>query len=533
MNILSVSDFNLKIKGQEILKNISLNVESGQIVGLAGESGSGKSMTALSILNLLPSTSRKTGNIFFKDSCISDFSDDKMCSIRGDKISLIFQEPLTALNPLQTIQAQVAEPLLIHKNQTKREAYQLADETLHRVGLPRQLISRDVYPHEISGGQQQRVLIAKSFVLKPNLIIADEPTTSLDVTTQAGIIRLLEDLVKSDGVSLLLITHDLGLLSQCAHKVAIMKSGKIIEEGEIEQVFRQRKCQYTRKLLESVNYSPEKKSIPSKNILLSVEKISSSYVGSESFFAGNQTKFKVLNDVSFKLFESEILGVVGESGSGKSTLVKTILGLHKYENGSIIFNNKKIDADKYTDLKTRSLMQVVFQDPYGSFNPRHKIRRLIAEPFHLVRGTFSKKEMNDRVDIALREVGLLPDDAKKFIHEFSGGQRQRIAIARALIIKPKLIILDEAVSSLDVSIKAQILDLLAELAEKHSLSYLFVSHDLSVVQNISNRVIVMQKGTVVEEGTASEILSFPKTDYAKRLVKAIPKIPVSWLSGWI
>ena len=531
MNILSVSNFSLTIKNQNILKNVCLSVAPGQIVGLAGESGSGKSMTALSILNLLPSYSKKYGKIFFKDSCISDFSDKEMCRIRGDKISLIFQEPLMALNPLKTIQSQVAEPLLIHKNYTKREANQVAADTLHRVGLPKHLLHRDVYPHEISGGQQQRVLIAKGFVAKPNLIIADEPTTSLDVTTQAGILKLLEDLVKSEGVSLLLITHDLAVLSQCAHRVAIMKSGEIVEEGETEEVFRQRKSQYTRKLLDSVNYSPANKSNPSGKLLLSVDKISSSYVSSESLFANKQAKFQVLNNVTLKIFEREILGVVGESGSGKSTLVKTILGVHKYENGSIILQNKKIDASKYIDSETRSLMQVVFQDPYGSFNPRHKIRRLVAEPFHLVKGVFTKKDINDRVDIALREVGLSSDDAKRYIHEFSGGQRQRIAIARALIIKPKLIILDEAVSALDVSIKAQILDLLAELAQRHALSYLFVSHDLSVVQNVSNRVIVMQKGTVVEEGTASEILSSPKADYTKKLVKAIPKIPVSWLSG--
>jgi len=530
MNILSVSNFSLTIKNQNILKNVCLSVAPGQIVGLAGESGSGKSMTALSILNLLPSYSKKYGKIFFKDSCISDFSDKEMCRIRGDKISLIFQEPLMALNPLKTIQSQVAEPLLIHKNYTKREANQVAADTLHRVGLPKHLLHRDVYPHEISGGQQQRVLIAKGFVAKPNLIIADEPTTSLDVTTQAGILKLLEDLVKSEGVSLLLITHDLAVLSQCAHRVAIMKSGEIVEEGETEEVFRQRKSQYTRKLLDSVNYSPANKSKPSGKLLL-VDKISSSYVSSESLFANKQAKFQVLNNVTLKIFEREILGVVGESGSGKSTLVKTILGVHKYENGSIILQNKKIDASKYIDSETRSLMQVVFQDPYGSFNPRHKIRRLVAEPFHLVKGVFTKKDINDRVDIALREVGLSSDDAKRYIHEFSGGQRQRIAIARALIIKPKLIILDEAVSALDVSIKAQILDLLAELAQRHALSYLFVSHDLSVVQNVSNRVIVMQKGTVVEEGTASEILSSPKADYTKKLVKAIPKIPVSWLSG--
>ena len=531
MNILSVSNLNLSILEHKILKDVSLTVRKGEIVGLAGESGSGKSMTALAVLNLLPSTSKKSGRILFKEQCISHYSDAEMCSIRGDKISLIFQEPLTALNPLKTIKAQVAEPLLIHRKHTKSEAFELASETLNRVGIPIKLINRDIYPHEISGGQQQRVLIAKGFAVKPKLIIADEPTTSLDVTTQAGIIKLLENLVHEDGLSLLLITHDLAVLSQCAHRVAIMKAGTIIDEGKIEDVFRQRKSPYTRKLLGSVNYSPKKKSRPSKKVLLKVDNISSSYLGSESLFASDQAKLQVLKNVTFQIFEGEILGVVGESGSGKSTLVKAILGLHKYESGSIVFNNKIIDADKYTDLKTRSLMQVVFQDPYSSFNPRHRVSRLIAEPFHLFKGKFAKSEIRDRVETSLKEVGLSNDDVNRFIHEFSGGQRQRIAIARALIIKPKLIILDEAVSSLDVSIKAQILDLLVEIAKKHSLSYLFVSHDLSVVQNFSHRVIVMQNGIVVEKGTASKILSTPEAEYTKKLVKAIPRIPNGWLSG--
>ena len=263
MNILSVSNLNLSILEHNILKDVSLTVRKGEIVGLAGESGSGKSMTALAVLNLLPNTCKKSGRILFKEQSISHYSDAEMCSIRGDKISLIFQEPLTALNPLKTIKEQVAEPLLIHRKHTKSEAFELASETLNRVGIPIKLISRDIYPHEISGGQQQRVLIAKGFAVKPKLIIADEPTTSLDVTTQAGIIKLLENLVHEDGLSLLLITHDLAVLSQCAHRVAIMKAGTIIEEGKIEEVFRQRKSPYTRKLLGSVNYSPKKKSRPS------------------------------------------------------------------------------------------------------------------------------------------------------------------------------------------------------------------------------------------------------------------------------
>ncbi len=531
MSILSLKDFNLYIGEKKILNKISFEVKKGEVLGIAGESGSGKSMTALSILNLLPSHSRKNGYIYFENKCISNFNDREMCKIRGKNISLIFQEPLTALNPLKTIKEQVAEPLMIHRSYSKKKSLEIATNYLKKVELPENLTIDDTYPHEISGGQQQRVLIAKSLILKPKIIIADEPTTSLDVTTQKGILDLLKNLVNNEDISLLLITHDLAVLAQCADRVAIMKSGEILEIGNLENVFKIKKHPYTRKLLNAVNYSPKKKDKSSKKIILSVNSISTCYYKNRSLFIKNQKKFKILNNISFKMFEGEILGVVGESGSGKSTLVKTILGLQHCETGEIFINNKKIEAYKYNDLKIRSMMQVVFQDPYGSFNPRHRIKSLITEPFFLHNKVLSKREIENRVNLALEEVGLSPGDSNKFIHEFSGGQRQRIAIARALITKPKLIILDEAVSSLDVSIKAQILDLLAELAEKHTLTYLFVSHDLSVVQNFANRVIVIRKGEVVEEGKAKYVLSNPKNSYTKSLVDAIPIISRKLLNG--
>ena len=284
-------------------------------------------------------------------------------------------------------------------------------------------------------------------------------------------------------------------------------------------------------MLNSVNYSPPKKNTSSKNILLSVKSVSTSYYNSQSLFSTKQNKSKILNDISFEIYEGEIFGVIGESGSGKSTLVKTILGLQNLERGEILIKNRRIKANKFDDLSIRSMMQVVFQDPYGSFNPRHRIKRLISEPFFLLNTIQTKKEIDEKVNYALEEVGLSPNDSNKFIHEFSGGQRQRIAIARALIIKPKLLILDEAVSSLDVSIKAQILDLLVELANRYNLTYLFVSHDLSVVQNIANRVIVMKSGEIVEQGKAKQILTKPKKKYTKSLVEAIPIISRRLLNG--
>ena len=531
MSSLSIKDFNLYIREKQILHDISFELNQGEVLGIAGESGSGKSLTALSILNLLPNYSRKTGFIYFDNKCISNFTDKEMCKIRGKDISLIFQEPMTALNPLKTIKEQVAEPLLIHGNCLKKKSLDIATYYLEKVELPKNIITNNSYPHELSGGQQQRVLIAKSLVLKPRIIIADEPTTSLDVTTQKGILDLLKNLVYQNGISLLLITHDLAVLAQCANRVAIMQSGEIVEIGNLNEVFKAKKHPYTRKLLNSVNYSPIKKDTSSKQILLSVNSVSTSYYSSKSLFLKKENKSKILNDISFKIYEGEILGVVGESGSGKSTLVKTILGLQNIEKGEIFIKNRKIEANKFNDLKIRSMMQVVFQDPYGSFNPRHRIKRLIAEPFFLLNNVLTKKDIDEKVYLALEEVGLSPSDSNKFIHEFSGGQRQRIAIARALITKPKLIILDEAVSSLDVSIKAQILDLLVELANKHTLTYLFVSHDLSVVQNIANRVIVIKKGEIVEEGKAKHVLSNPEDHYTKTLVEAIPTISRKLLNG--
>ena len=310
-----------------------------------------------------------------------------------------------------------------------------------------------------------------------------------------------------------------------------MKSGEILEIGNLEKIFKAKKHPYTKKLLNSVNYSPPKKNTSSKNILLSVKSVSTSYYNSQSLFFKKQKKSKILNDISFEIYEGEIFGVIGESGSGKSTLVKTILGLQNLERGEILIKNRRIKANKFDDLSIRSMMQVVFQDPYGSFNPRHRIKRLISEPFFLLNTIQTKKEIDEKVNYALEEVGLSPNDSNKFIHEFSGGQRQRIAIARALIIKPKLLILDEAVSSLDVSIKAQILDLLVELANRYNLTYLFVSHDLSVVQNIANRVIVMKSGEIVEQGKAKQILTKPKKKYTKSLVEAIPIISRRLLNG--
>ena len=531
MSILSIKDLNLYIREKQILHDISFDLNHGEVLGIAGESGSGKSLTALSILNLLPNYSRKNGFIYFDNKCISNLDDKEMCKIRGKDISLIFQEPMTALNPLKTIKEQVAEPLMVHRNCSKKKSLDIATYYLAKVELPRKLITNNIYPHELSGGQQQRVLIAKSLVLKPRIIIADEPTTSLDVTTQKGILDLLKNLVNQNGISLLLITHDLAVLAQSADRVAIMKSGEILEIGDLKKIFKAKKNYYTRKLLDSVNYSPIKKNTASKKILLAVNSISTNYYNSRSLFFKKENTSKILNDISFKIYEGEILGVVGESGSGKSTLVKTILGLQNIEKGEILIKNRKVEANKFNDLKIRSMMQVVFQDPYGSFNPRHRIKRLIAEPFFLLNTILTKKDIDEKVCLALKEVGLSPNDSNKFIHEFSGGQRQRIAIARALIIKPKLIILDEAVSSLDVSIKAQILDLLVELAEKYTLTYLFVSHDLSIIRNIANRVIVIRKGEIVEEGKAKHVLSNPEDSYTKTLVEAIPTISKKLLNG--
>lgn len=528
MALLSVRDLGVAIHGTKILSEICFDVQPGKVFGVVGESGSGKSMAALSIMDLLPHGAVRTGRAEMARRNLFELSEKEMCAVRGNDIGMIFQEPMTALNPVQPIGKQVAETLTIHGHCSTSEALEAAREKLERVELPAKRFPLDTYPHQLSGGQRQRVCIALAIALRPKLLIADEPTTALDVSTQAEILRLLKSLVAREGMSLMLITHDLAVIAEMADEVAVMQNGRIVEFKETETLFRDMRHRYTRKLFAASSYAPTRDEKPHEEPLLEVRQVVREYRLAREHLFKRPGSFRAVNGVSFTIGRRESLGLVGESGCGKSTLARAILGLDSLQGGGITIDGEPVLAGMQMANSIRRKMQVVFQDPYGSFNPRHKVDRLIAEPFHLEAGDVTKARKRDRVVAALEDVGMVPSDTEKYIHEFSGGQRQRIAIARALVLRPELIVLDEAVSALDVSIRAQILDLLVELQKRHGLSYLFISHDLAVVRAITDRVMVMQDGEIVEEGKTLNVFGMPQHAYTKSLIAAAPRVPEAW-----
>ena len=526
MSLLTVRDLRLGIGEVSILKEINLSVDAGRILGIIGESGSGKSMTALSIMHLLPTGTKATGSIRLDGEELLNKHDRDMCAIRGKDIGMVFQEPMTALDPLETIGAQVAETILVHGGTSPREALAEADRVLGRVGLPADLFPRDRYPHELSGGQRQRVVIAMAIAMGPKLLIADEPTTALDVTTQATILELLRRLVDEDGMGLIFITHDLAVVAGLADDIAVMRKGEVVESGPTGEVFRTLAHPYSRALFEASSHVPVRDpSLPGGEPVLVVDQLVRDYRVPPKRLFGPTGTFRAVDGVSFRIERGENVGLVGESGSGKSTLARAIMALEPAQGGSIAIDGEAHDAKDGASLETRRKLQVVFQDPYGSFDPRQRVDTLITEPFHLLgREAPQGAERKRRIATALENVGLAASDAEKYIHEFSGGQRQRIAIARALIIEPSLIILDEAVSALDVSIRAQILDLLAELSDRLGISYLFISHDLSVVRSITDRVLVMKNGKIVEQGATEEVFRNPRHPYTQELIAATPNL---------
>jgi len=509
-----------------ILEDVSFEVGQGEVFGLVGESGSGKSMTALGVMGLLGRGMEARGTVRFGEQSLLDMPERAMCALRGRDIGMIFQEPMTALNPVQCIGDQVAETMIVHGVASRVEARVRARDRLTRVGLGN--VALDRYPHELSGGQRQRVCIALAVALRPRLLIADEPTTALDVTTQAQILDLLRDLVADEGMSLMLITHDLAVVAGIADHVAVMRNGRIVEAGATEPLFREGAHPYTRKLFADSAHVPARMPQVSPEPVLSVQNVVRDYPAKRLRLFGPRPMFRAVDDVSLTIRTGESVGLVGESGCGKSTLTRAILGLDQLQGGRIRLGGRDVVAGNVPG-EVRADMQVVFQDPYGSFNPRHRVGRLVAEPFHLL--PRDAEDMRVRVEEALVAVGLEPGDREKFIHEFSGGQRQRIAIARAIVIRPKLVILDEAVSALDVTIRAQILDLLADLQRRFGLSYLFISHDLSVVRAITDRVLVMKAGKIVEEGVTEAVFQAPKHEYTRTLIAATPRIPEGWIAA--
>ena len=525
MTLLAIDNLSLAIGDTQILRGVSVSVAPGEIVAITGESGSGKSLTALSVMQLLPERSHVTGAITLDGVSILDQSEAALCALRGQSVGMVFQEPMTALNPVQTIGDQVAETILIHGAMTREQARKRTRDVLDRVGLPEARFPLSRYPHELSGGQRQRVVIAMAIALRPKLLIADEPTTALDVTTQAQILDLLKGLVADDGMGLLIITHDLAVVSGFADHIVVMRQGDVVEAGATQDLLRGMQHPYTRMLFAASGHTVALPPAPAPQPLLEVRDVVRRYRLPRRRVFQPPAYMDAVRGVSFDIARGERLGLVGESGCGKSTLTRAILGLDPVQGGDIRLNGEPVYSGKRPNMAVRRKMQVVFQDPYGSFNPRHRVERLITEPFHVLSAPPTGAERRRAVDETLRAVGLEPADAGKYIHEFSGGQRQRIAIARALIIRPELIIFDEAVSALDVSVRARILDLIAELCGAYGLTYLFISHDLSVVRTVTDRVLVMKSGEIVEEGRTATVFSAPAHPYTQSLIEAAPVLP--------
>lgn len=526
MALLEINDLAVSIDEMPILRSLSLTLRAGEILGVAGESGSGKTMTALAIAGLLPDGAKLSGEIVLDGVRLSVASDEEYCNIRGRDIGVVFQEPMTALNPLMTIGKQVAETVRIHRKVTRSEARQLARDTLDKVGLPTSRFSLDRYPHSLSGGQRQRVAIAIAIAMKPKLLIADEPTTALDVTTQAEILELFKQLVVEDNVGLILVTHDLAVIAKTADRAVVMKDGELVDQGSITAVFRSTTQPYTKKLLENAVHVPARgaRGKIGDTPVLEVINVVREYQGARQLF-GRSEAIRAVDKVNLQIYSNENVGLVGESGCGKSTLLRTILGLDRPDSGEVRVFGQQFPTPNTADMrKLRRHIQVVFQDPYGTFDPRWRVDQLIAENFHLLESPPAGKEARKKIDEILARVGMKSSDADRFPHEFSGGQRQRIAIARALITEPSIIALDEAVSALDVSIRARILDLLAELSDRLGVSCLFVTHDLSVVRSVTDRVLIMKSGKIVEEGRTEDVFAKPTNPYTIELLRAAPDL---------
>ncbi|MDF1825111.1 MAG: dipeptide ABC transporter ATP-binding protein [Verrucomicrobiales bacterium] len=530
--LLSVQNLTVSfdVEGRTItaVDDISYDIMPGEIVGLVGESGSGKSVGAMSTLRLVPSPPGRVdqGEILFKGRSILSMPVEELRALRGKEISVIFQEPMTALSPLHSVGKQLAETVRIHDHSvSKEDAWARGVEWLGKVGIPDPGKRAKAYPFQFSGGMRQRVMIAMALILKPKLIIADEPTTALDVTLQAQIFDLILEM-KSEDTSILFITHDMGVIWELADRVLVMKDGKVVERGDVETIFSHPKEPYTQELLSAVpRLTDEPVAHPvfeeaSKPIIV-VNELKTWFPVKQGVLARTADWVKAVDDVSIEIMPGECLGLVGESGSGKTTLGRSILGLDTPREGEILFEGTEIRGLGYHAMRPlRRDLQMIFQDPFSSLNPRLTILEILTEG--LIEHGVLKGDKREVAAHWLTEVGLEPDVMNRYPHEFSGGQRQRICVARAVAIEPKFVVCDEAVSALDVTIQAQVIDLLMDLRDKLGLSYLFISHDLSVVKRICERTVVMRHGKVVEAGATRDLIENPQSDYTRRLIAAVP-----------
>lgn len=556
--LLDITDLSIAFKSEksytDVVYSVSFQLNKNEILGIVGESGSGKSVTTLAVMALLPKKISKitSGEILYENKAIQSLTEKEFQKIRGNEISMIFQEPMSALNPSMRCGNQVAEILLNHKKVSKQEAKKQTMALFEKVKLPRPEEIYNAYPHQISGGQMQRVMIAMAIACKPKILIADEPTTALDVTVQKEIILLLKELQQETGMSILFISHDLSLVSEIADRILVMYQGKIVEQGEVNEIFNSPRDKYTKALISSRPSMSERleklptikdflednppskaitassraskhKSLYSKPPLLEVINLEKEYISNAGFFR-KENKVKAVNSVSFQVFEGETLGLVGESGCGKSTLGKAILQLDKATRGTIKFQGKDITALSESDFRRfRKEIQIIFQDPYSSLHPRMLIGEAILEPMQVHNLHQNDKTRKEKVKELLLQVGLSEEFYYRYPHQLSGGQRQRVGIARTVALEPKLIICDESVSALDISVQAQVLNMLNELKDKFGFTYIFISHDLAVVKYMADQLLVMNAGKIEEIGEADEIYASPMMAYTKKLIDAIPK----------